>query len=32
MTMGSPAERQEAIERAMSKSDTYKNIFAGSKD
>jgi len=30
-TMGSPEERQEAIERAMAKSDTYKNIFAGAK-
>jgi enoyl-CoA hydratase/carnithine racemase len=31
MTMGSPAARQAAIERAMAKSDTYKNIFSGSK-
>jgi enoyl-CoA hydratase len=31
LTMGSPEERQEAIDRAMQKSDTYKNIFAGAK-
>jgi len=31
LTMGSPEERQEAIERAMAKSDTYKNIFASAK-
>jgi enoyl-CoA hydratase/carnithine racemase len=31
LTMGSPEERQEAIERAMAKSPTYQNIFAGSK-
>jgi enoyl-CoA hydratase len=31
LTMGSPAERQEAIERAMARSSTYQNIFAGAK-
>lgn len=31
MTMGSPEERQEAIERAMAKSSTYSNIFSGKR-
>lgn len=30
-TMASPAERQAAIERAMAKSDTYRNIFSGGR-
>jgi hypothetical protein len=29
--MGSPEERQEAIERAMASSETYRNIFSGTK-
>ncbi len=31
MTMGTPEERQAAIEQAMARSGTYQNIFAGVK-